>query len=110
MKVLLDHNIRQPLRREFPARYDVRTAEYMGWQALENGDLIEAVASEAFDAFLTGDTNLYFQQNLSGRSFGVMTIRTKTSNEQKIFEKLLPDIIEALPRVAAERDLCVFER
>jgi hypothetical protein len=98
------------LRRRFPARYDVRTVEYMGWAEFENGDLIEAAASEGGSAFLTGDPNLHFQQNLTGCPFGVLTIKTTTSNEQAVFEKLLPDIIHALPHVAAGRDLCVFER
>ena len=47
----------------------------MGWAQLENGDLLQA-AEAAFDAFITSDQNLRYQQNLSGRRLGILVLPT----------------------------------
>jgi hypothetical protein len=41
MKVLFDVNMPCPLRRELPG-HEIVTAQSMGWNELENGDLIAA--------------------------------------------------------------------
>ena len=40
----------------------VRSSEYMGWDHLENGDLLNAAAPQ-YDVLVTVDTNLEFQQH-----------------------------------------------
>ena len=44
---------------------DVKTARQMGWTAIKNGELL-ALASAHFDAFVTVDRNLVFQQDVPG--------------------------------------------
>jgi len=41
----------------------------MGWAQLTNGDLLKE-AEASFDALITTDQNLGYQQNLSGRPSG----------------------------------------
>lgn len=48
----------------------------MGWQELENGDLLKAAEASGFDVLLTGDKNLSYQQNLTGRKFAVVVLET----------------------------------
>jgi hypothetical protein len=47
----------------------------MGWAALDNGALLAAAESE-FDALVTIDQNLRYQQNLSGRRLAILVLPT----------------------------------
>ena len=50
--------------RRLLAGHEVRTTFEMGWSGLGNGALL-AQAARQFDAFLTVDQNVQFQQNLA---------------------------------------------
>jgi len=63
VKVLLDHCVPRRFRRLLTG-HDVSTAFEMGWAGLSNGALL-AQARQRFDAFLTVDQNVQFQQNLA---------------------------------------------
>jgi len=65
MKILFDQGTLAPLRKIL-VPHSVSTAFEMGWAELANGDLLET-AEKVFDAFITTDKNLRYQQNLSGR-------------------------------------------
>ncbi|HZP88924.1 MAG TPA: hypothetical protein VFB54_19085 [Burkholderiales bacterium] len=58
MRLRLDESV--PLRRALPAHV-VKTAVEMGWGGVKNGALLAAAAAE-FDAFITVDKNLPYQQ------------------------------------------------
>lgn len=47
----------------------------MGWSNLENGDLLKA-AEGVFDAFVTTDRNLRYQQNLTGLKLAIVVLST----------------------------------
>jgi hypothetical protein len=51
----------------------VSTAYEMGWAALKNGDLLLA-AEAKFDAFITTDQKLRYQQNLSRRRLAILVL------------------------------------
>ena len=74
MKILFDHGTPAPLRRAL-AGHEVVTAYEMGWAELNNGDLL-AAAEPVFDAFITTDQNLRYQQNLSGRRLAILVLPT----------------------------------
>ncbi len=63
MKVLLDHCVPRRFRRLLTG-HEVRTAFEMGFAGLSNGALL-AQARGKFEAFLTVDQNVQFQQNLA---------------------------------------------
>jgi len=65
VRILLDQGTPAPLRRELTGHI-VATAYEMGWAALANGELLKA-AEAGFEAFVTTDRNLRYQQNLSSR-------------------------------------------
>jgi predicted nuclease of predicted toxin-antitoxin system len=75
MRVLLDSCVPKKLARELP-EHEVRTAPQMGWGDLDDGPLLIAMTGE-FDALITVDRNIPYQQNLSGRPFGVVVLRAK---------------------------------
>ena len=72
MRVLFDQGTPDPLRRALTAHV-VSTAYEMGWSALSNGDLLDAAESQ-FDAFVTTDQNLRYQQNLSRRRLAILVL------------------------------------
>lgn len=72
MKVLLDACVPRPLRKFLP-HHTVSTAQEMGWGKLKNGVLLQAAEPE-FDAFLTSDQNLKYQQNITGRKLAILVL------------------------------------
>jgi hypothetical protein len=68
MKILFDQGAPAPLRNALTA-HTISTAYEMGWSHLDNGELLKP-AEERFDAFITTDKNLRYQQNLQHRRVG----------------------------------------
>jgi hypothetical protein len=55
--ILFDQGTPAPLRR-FLSGHEIRTAYEMGWQSLQNGDLLERAQTAGFAAIITTDQNL----------------------------------------------------
>jgi hypothetical protein len=76
----------------------------MGWLGVKNGELLRLAGSE-FDAFITPDRNLRYQQNLSKLPISVVVVAAP-SNELPALLPLVPDIERALatlrPRILVE--------
>ncbi len=64
MRVLFDQGTPAPLK-DFLPNHDVLTAYELRWSTLKNGELLRAAESNAFEVFITTDTNLRYQQNSS---------------------------------------------
>lgn len=77
MRVLLDGCVPRKLAYEIP-EHEVRTAPQLGWGDLDDGPLLDAMGSR-FDALVTVDKSLRHQQNIGGRSFGVIVLRAKSN-------------------------------
>lgn len=61
MRILLDECVDWRLSRDVIG-HDVKTARQMGWATIKNGELL-TLAAQQFNAFVTVDRNLSFQQN-----------------------------------------------
>ena len=72
MRLLLDESVPSRLRRALPG-HAVSTVGEMGWSGVKNGKLL-ALAATAFDAFVTVDKNLPYQQNLSNLPVAVIVL------------------------------------
>jgi hypothetical protein len=66
----------------------------MGWSGVKNGKLL-ALAAEEFDAFVTVDKNLPYQQNLTTLPVAVVVLDA-VSNELPALLLLLPSLEQAL--------------
>lgn len=73
MRILLDHDVPHDLRPAFPEEYDVETAEYRGWAAYADEELLEAAEAE-FSVLITLDTSLVHQQNVATRDIGIILL------------------------------------
>ena len=99
MLLLLDGCVPRPLRRDLVG-HDVRHVVDMGWSSKRNGELLRLMVAEHFEALLTVDQNLEFQQNLRALGIGVVLVLAKT-NRVKELRPLVPQILAALNRVMA---------
>ncbi len=75
MKVLFDQGTPVPLRTHFTS-HDVSTAYELGWATLKNGELLAVAESNGFEVFVTTDTNLAYQQNLSNGKIAIVVLST----------------------------------
>jgi len=99
MRVLLDECVPRPLKREFP-RHDVNTVVEMGWGSKRNSELLALMLAGGFNAFVTVDQNLEFQQNIRASGIAVIVIEAR-SNRLKELRPLAPAVVEALARIKA---------
>jgi hypothetical protein len=94
MKILFDQGTPAPLRKTL-APHSVSTAFEMGWAELENGDLL-AAAEKAFDAFITTDKKLRYQQNHSGRRLAILVLPTTSWPDIQKHLRSISDAVNAL--------------
>jgi predicted nuclease of predicted toxin-antitoxin system len=96
MRILFDHGVPAPLRRAL-TDHSVSTAYEMGWTELDNGALLEAAESD-FDALVTTDRNLRYQQNLSGRRLAILVLPTTSWPKIQTHEAQVATAVNALHR------------
>jgi len=94
MKLLLDENLPHQLRHELPG-HECVTVAYMNWSGIDNGKLLARAASENFEALLTKDANLQYEQNLVNLPLSVVVLHA-TSNDIDDIRPLLPALLNAL--------------
>jgi hypothetical protein len=95
--ILLDESLPRPLGLALVG-HDVSTVRDESWTSLTNGALLRR-AAERFDALLTADQNIEFQQNLAALPIAVVVL-VADSNRLESLEPLVPEILEALKALA----------
>lgn len=102
-RVILDENLPQPLRLLL-GDHEVVTVQYQGWSGIQNGDLLKLIDG-AFDVFITGDKNLRYQQNLSGRKVAIIELPfSRLDSLQPLLAK-----IRAMIDTAEDGDYCQIQ-
>jgi hypothetical protein len=99
MKILLDECVVQEFR-HLIVGHDVYTVGYMGWSGTKNGALLNRAAAERFDALVTTDQNIEYQQNLATLPIAVVTL-IAPSNDIDDLRPLVPGLLKALSQLAA---------
>ena len=89
MRILIDECLDWRLCRALPEHY-CASVQQKHWEGLTNGTLLEKAQTE-FDVFLTGDTNLSFQQNLTKFNLAVIVLEASSTR--------LVDTIKLVPQV-----------
>ena len=93
MRLLLDECVPARLRKALPA-HSVSTVGQEGWSGIKNGKLL-ALTAASFDAFITVDKNLPYQQNTSSLPVAVLVLDA-VSNELPYLLPLVPALEAAL--------------
>jgi predicted nuclease of predicted toxin-antitoxin system len=79
MKLLLDENLPKRLKQDFP-EHEIYTATDIGWTGVSNGKLLELLLANNFDALMTFDKNLQYQQNFNKYSIAVLVLNAKDNS------------------------------
>ncbi len=93
MRLLLDESLPRGLIQLLSA-HEVATVPERGWVGKSNGELLR-LAEEEFDAFLTADQNVEYQQNLRAYRLAVIVLAAQTTRLEDL-EPLVPEILKAL--------------
>ena len=93
MRLLLDEGVPARLRKALPS-HQVSTVPQEGWSGVKNGKLL-ALAAARFDAFITVDKNLPYQQSTSTLPVSVFVLDA-VSNELPYLLPLVPELEAAL--------------
>ena len=75
MLILFDQGTPVPLRRSL-SDHLVATAYELGWSTVTNGELIHLAEQEGYGLLITTDTNIRYQQNLTGRKIAILVLTT----------------------------------
>jgi len=98
MKVLIDECAPRALKSFFSKRgHESLTVREAGWSGKENGELL-TLAEADFDVLVTVDTNLRYQQNLTGRKIAIVVLLAR-SNRMSDLSPHFPACLKAAETV-----------
>ena len=95
MRVLADESVPRRFARLLSG-HEVLTVQEAGWASLSNGALLRAAAAAGYEAFVTVDQNIEFQQNLKNTRLGVLILVARSNR----FEDLKPLLAPAMRALA----------
>jgi trans-aconitate methyltransferase len=79
-----------------------------GWDAKKNGDLLSAAEAAGFDCMITGDKNISYQQNMSGRKIAIMLLSNQAwTNVQHHVNLVRTEINRVKPNAFIEVEIPV---
>ena len=87
----------RPFERLLPGHEAVHTSR-LQWGRLENGTLLQAAEDAGFQAMVTVDRNLEFQQSMKGRKITVIVI-SSASNDIRTLESYADVVLLQLARL-----------
>ena len=96
MRLLPDEHLPISLAAEFPG-HAVDTVSGRGWTGIKNGELLRRM-NGPYDALVTMDRGIEFQQPISTLPFGIVLVRAR-SNRMEDLRPLVPSILAALAAV-----------
>ncbi len=95
MRVLLDECLPRQLIRDLPG-HAVTTVQRQGWAGTRNGALLRLAGAAGFEAFVTIDKGVEYQQRVAALPFGVIALRA-ASNDVDDLRPLMPGVLAVLP-------------
>jgi hypothetical protein len=101
VKILLDENLPHDLRYHLPG-HEPMTVAYMGWSGVKNGVVLRLAGEAGFDAMITMDDGVAYQQNAATLPIAVIILSAATNDLDNLLP-LLPALLSSLsnltPRV-----------
>ena len=94
MKLLLDENLPKRLKLDFP-EHEIYTVRDRNWNGIKNGELLNLLLDNNFDALLTFDKNLQHQQNFKRYILTVFVLSAHINSYEEL-TKLTPMVKEYL--------------
>ena len=101
MKLLLDECVHQDFRHDI-AGHDVYTVGYQKWGGIKNGRLLALAAAHGFDALVTTNRNVEYQQNPATLPLAIVVFQPR-SHDLPDRQALLPNLLLALTSLVPRR-------
>jgi predicted nuclease of predicted toxin-antitoxin system len=101
MNLLLDENLPHQLRHEI-AGHNCSTVAHMGWAGIENGELLKRAGAAGFDALVTKDSGIQYEQNLVNLPIAVVVLHAP-SNDIDDIRPLITALLQALNNLPARQ-------
>lgn len=76
--------------------HDARMVQAEGWSSVKNGELLRRAAAAGFDAFVTPDRKLEYQQHMPRVGVAVIVLLAHTNRIEDIVS-LVPALLDVLP-------------
>jgi predicted nuclease of predicted toxin-antitoxin system len=94
MKLLLDENLPHQLR-PLLIGHNVFTVAFMKWTGVQNGELLARAAANGFDALLTKDLGIPYEQNQTVIPCAIVILEAN-SNSIRDVRPLVPSLLSTL--------------
>lgn len=89
---MLDENLPKRLKNDLLS-HETYTVREMAWNGIKNGELLKLMLTERFDALLTFDKNLQYQQNFNKYPLPIIILNAK--------DNTYPTLVELVPQILA---------
>jgi predicted nuclease of predicted toxin-antitoxin system len=102
MIILLDENLlSRKLKQPFLAKgYDVCNVDDMGWRGFKDSEILNLAENHPFNAFITADKNLRYQQNLVGKILRIVILDARSTRPDYLLP-LMERISEMITSLSA---------
>lgn len=90
MRLLLDENLPKRLKLDFP-EHEIYTVRDKQWNGISNGALLKLLVENSFDALLTFDKHLQYQQNFAKYTIAVFVLNAKINSYHEL-ARFIPKI------------------
>ena len=94
MRLLLDENLPKRLKQDF-IEHEIFTVADKGWTGISNGKLLTLLIDNNFDALLTFDKNLQYQQNFKKYTITVLVLNA-SDNSYETLKRLVQKLKDVL--------------
>ena len=105
MRLLLDESVPDNLRFLFLVDEAI-TSHYMLWAGKPDSDVL-ALAKDRFDAIITCDQSIPYQQNITGEGVAVIVLHGRT-NTMEDLAPLIPKVLDALQTISRGQVLHIY--
>ena len=100
MIILLDENLlSKKLKQPFSSKgYIIYNVNDMGWRGFKDKQIINLAEKPPFDAFITADKNLPYQQNLTGKTLRMIILDSSSTHPNHLVPLMekISDILSSL--------------
>ncbi len=94
MRLLLDENLPKRLKQDLN-EHEIYTAADKGWTGISNGKLLALLTENKFDALLTFDKNMQYQQNFTKYTIAVLVLNAP-DNSYSTLKELVQKVKDVL--------------
>jgi predicted nuclease of predicted toxin-antitoxin system len=105
MKLLLDENLPKKLKFHLPNHEVFHVSDKL-WNGKKNGELLKLMLVDGFDALLTFDKNLQFQQNFEKYPLPVLVLVAAKNNFDSL-SPLIPFLLKKLEKPLAKGGIII---